>query len=110
MIVKWVLILSKEICFEPYKEVELANGEIWGNQVLLFVQIADSEEISNEFIDEAVTKWTFGNNRGAGCFHKFNSTHLIEYGLKSVSLMVIESRMREKEKYSMTKFIYVPRK
>ena len=48
MIVKWVLILSKEICFEPYEEVELANGEIWGNQVLFFVQIADSEEISGE--------------------------------------------------------------
>ena len=35
--------LQKEICFEPYEEVELANGEIWGNQVLLFVQIANSD-------------------------------------------------------------------
>ena len=65
--------LQKEICFEPYEEVELANGAIWGNQVLLFVQIADSEEISGEFIEEAVTKWTFGNNRSVFT----NSTQLI---------------------------------
>ena len=49
--------LQKEICFEPYEEVELANGEIWGNQVLLFVQIADSEEISGEFIGHQVDIW-----------------------------------------------------